>query len=106
MRLTDKNIASELAKKQDKTKEEAIYLTLSNYENASENKELFTKRQLNNAITKAMEMLVSAVKVNLTKEIVKTMTELIKTSAIEGKVDIRDVELMGQELIKRVEGAK
>ena len=95
MRLTDNKVAEEL-KSKERTQEEEIYLKLAFFESEMERKRLYTRRDLNMCITKAMESLANALKDKLVE---LGVSELEKV-AIDGKVSIEEVKKVGDELDK------
>ena len=102
MRLTDNKKATELNGRGNHTHAEKIYLKLAKYEDAEEQKNLFTKNQVNAAITKCAEMLGNIVKVQITNEILLTLVAEVKKKETDGKVDFKEVEKIANEIIKRV----
>jgi hypothetical protein len=106
MRITDREKEVKLKAKSNLTKEEEIYLKLATYENAEEDKNLFTKNQLNLAITKCADMLGNIIKVKITKEILLTLLSELKKEQVDGKVTTEKIEAISNEIIKRVAEVK
>ncbi len=105
-RLTNKEQAEVLSKKEGRTLDENIYLKLAIFENEQENKTLFNKEQFNFALIKSVEMVSNIVKNKITKEIVVTFLNELKGKARDGKLNYSDAEWLGKEIIKKVENSK
>ena len=105
-RLTDRKEAELLIKKENKTKEEKIYIELANFENQKEDKTLFTKSQLNIAVMKSAEMLAGVIKNKITKEILLTLLTEIKPLEVDGKITYEQTEKAAFEIIKKVAETK
>ena len=101
MRLTKNEVAEEL-KNRTRTKEEEIYLKLAFFESECEKNRLYTKRDLNNCITKSMETLANIIRDKLTSEIVQVMVNELEKLSVEGKVPMEEVKRIGEEVIKVV----
>lgn len=102
MKLTNEKRVMQINSKEAKTEEDIIYLALSRYES----EELYTKSQLNMAVAKAIEMLANVVKNKVVKELIMGMVSELKIKEKDGKVDYKDIEDLGSEIIRKVEEIK
>lgn len=104
-RLTDKEQAKKLKIKETKTSADKIYIRLSEYENEQEARRLFTKSQMNMAISNTVGMLGNLLKEGLSKEIVYVFISEAKKLEVNGSIKIADLEKLGEEITKRIVSA-
>ena len=97
-RLTAKEKLQELKDKGNLTEDEKIYYTLGLVENDFESKKIFTKEQLNVAISQAVKVLTGLIKGKLSTEIALAVISEIKTKAVDGKIDIKELEKLETEI--------
>jgi hypothetical protein len=105
-RLTDKSQVEILRAKKDLTETEKIYLKLALYENEKEAKNLFDKAQLQKAISKAIGMFSDMVKVAITEEVLSAMFYAVKGKAVDGKIEVSEVEKIALEVIQIVKSGE
>ena len=102
-RLTNQEQGALLKDKENKTEQEQIYLRLCEFENLREGKALFTKGELNQAITNVVENFAYEIKNKITKEIVSIL--LLEVKELQ-EITYEKVEKIGFEIIKEIEGLK
>jgi hypothetical protein len=97
-RLTTKERLQELKDKGNLSEEEKIYYTLGLLENDFESKTIFTKKQFQIAIAQAIKVLTTLIRERMTKEIALAVIEEIKGKAVDGKIDVAELEKLETEI--------
>ncbi len=97
-RLTTKERLQELLEKGNLTEDEKIYYTLGLVENDFESKKIFTKDELKAAISQAVKVVMGLIKGKLSTEIALAVISQIKTKAVDGKIDVAELEKLETEI--------
>ena len=100
-RLTTKEKMEELTAKGNLTEDEKIYYTLGLVENDFESNKIFTKAQLNLAITQAVRTLVGLIKGKLSNEIALAVIREIKSKAVDGNIKVEELEKIEAEFTQQ-----
>lgn len=106
MRLTEKTKSEKLEKKDNLTIEEQMYVKLARFETEQEEKNLFTKSQLNIAVSKSIQLLSDAIKVKITKEVLAVLIAELKQKEKDGKISYIEVKELAKEIVKKVAETK
>ena len=106
MRLTEKTKSEKLEKKDNLTIEEQMYVKLARFETEQEEKNLFTKSQLNIAVSKSIQLLSDAIKVKITKEVLAVLITELKQKEKDGKISYTEVKELAKEIVKKVAETK
>ena len=106
MRLTEKTKSEKLEKKDNLTIEEQMYVKLARFETEQEEKNLFTKSQLNIAVSKSIQLLSDAIKVKITKEVLAVLITELKQKEKDGKISYLEVKELAKEIVKKVAETK
>jgi hypothetical protein len=106
MRLTEKTKSEKLEKKDNLTIEEQMYVKLARFETEQEEKNLFTKSQLNIAVSKSIQLLSDAIKVKITKEVLAVLIAELKQKERDGKISYIEVKELAKEIVKKVAETK
>lgn len=96
-RLTDRKIAKAMIVTTDAEK---IYKKLAEFENAQEEKKIYTREQLSNALVKGIETLSEIMEVKITKKIL--IGFLAELKPLDGKINYAEVEKTAFGIINKV----